>query len=59
MAVPKRRTGRAVTHARRSANDTCQKQGRSICPRCGEVKRPHCICPSCGFYKGKEILEVE
>ncbi len=59
MAVPKRKTGRARTNARRSANDTCATPARSICPQCGEVKQPHCACPSCGFYKGREVIEVE
>ncbi|MBS7406132.1 MAG: 50S ribosomal protein L32 [Coriobacteriales bacterium] len=59
MAVPKRKTGRAVTHARRSANDRCATPARSVCPQCGEVKLPHRVCPSCGYYKSREVLEVE
>ncbi|MDD5894391.1 MAG: 50S ribosomal protein L32 [Parolsenella sp.] len=59
MAVPKRKTGRIRTHSRRSANDKCATIGRSICPQCGEVKRPHTVCPSCGYYKDREVLSVE
>ena len=59
MAVPKRKTGRARTHSRRSANDVCAMPSRSVCPQCGEVKLPHTICPSCGYYKGREVLVVE
>lgn len=59
MAVPKRKTGRARTHSRRSSNDVCATPSRSICPQCGEVKLPHHVCPSCGYYKDKEVLEVE
>lgn len=59
MAVPKRKTGRAKTHSRRSSNDTCATQGRSLCPQCGEPKLPHRVCPSCGYYKDREVLVVE
>ena len=38
MAVPKRKMGRARTHARRSTNDKIAAPARSICPQCGEVK---------------------
>jgi large subunit ribosomal protein L32 len=29
------------------------------CPQCHEMARPHHICSHCGYYKGKEIMEVE
>jgi large subunit ribosomal protein L32 len=29
------------------------------CPQCHEMARPHHICAHCGYYKGKEIMEVE
>ena len=41
MAVPKRKMGRARTHARRSSNDVINAPSRSVCPQCGEVKLPH------------------
>ncbi|MCD8199561.1 MAG: 50S ribosomal protein L32 [Coriobacteriaceae bacterium] len=59
MAVPKRKKGRSRVHSRRSSHDVCATPSRSICPQCGEVKQPHRVCPSCGFYKGKEVIEVE
>ena len=59
MAVPKRKTGRARTNARRSSNDKCATPGRSVCPQCGAVKLPHTVCPSCGYYKGREVVVVE
>ena len=59
MAVPKQRTGRASTHSRRSANDRIDAPSRSVCPQCGEAKLPHRVCPSCGYYKNREVLEVE
>ena len=46
MAVPKRKMGRARTHARRSTNDKMAAPSR-------------CVCPNCGFYKDREIIETD
>jgi large subunit ribosomal protein L32 len=32
---------------------------RSQCPQCREIKPPHQVCPHCGFYKGREVMEIE
>ena len=58
MAVPKRKTGRARTHARRSENDKIASPSRSVCPQCGEVKLPHRVCPNCGFYRAREVFQT-
>ena len=44
MAVPKRKTGRARTHSRRSSNDRIDAPSRSVCPQCGEVKSSRTAC---------------
>ena len=59
MAVPKRKMGRARTHARRSTNDKIAAPSRSVCPQCGEAKLPHRVCPNCGFYKNREVIETD
>lgn len=59
MAVPKRKTGRARTNARRSSNDKIEASARSLCPQCGEAKLPHRVCGNCGYYKDREVLSVE
>jgi large subunit ribosomal protein L32 len=59
MAVPKRKTGRARTHSRRSANDVAPIAARSVCPQCGATKLPHYVCGNCGYYKGREVLVTE
>lgn len=59
MAVPKHRTGRSRSHARRSAAGKMATPARCVCPRCGEVKLPHRVCPNCGYYKDREVIETE
>lgn len=59
MAVPKRKTGRARTHARKSANMKLNAPSRAVCPQCGEVKLPHRVCGNCGYYNGREVIEVQ
>ena len=58
MAVPKRKTPRAATHSRRSANRRLDPAPRSICPHCQAAKLPHVVCPNCGWYKGRQALDV-
>lgn len=58
MAVPKRKTGRARTNARRSSHKIGVVQSQA-CPQCNETKLPHRVCGSCGYYAGKEIVAVD
>lgn len=59
MAVPKRKTPRARTHTRRSANRKLAAPARSVCPNCSSSKRPHVVCPNCGWYKGRLAVDVD
>lgn len=58
MAVPKRRTSKAVKRKRRT-HFKITLPGQSVCPNCQEVMRPHRMCASCGFYNGRMIKEIE
>lgn len=58
MPNPKRRHSKA-RRDRRRAHDALPQPMSSVCPQCGEVKRPHRACPHCGHYKGREVIEVE
>ena len=58
MAVPFRRTSKTKkrmrrTHLKKEAPTT------SICPKCGEVLKPHRACTKCGYYKGKEVIKQQ
>ena len=58
MPVPKKKTSKTKRGQRRS-HHFLTAPSFSECPECHEVKRPHHVCPYCGYYKEKEIMEVE
>lgn len=58
MAVPKRKTSRAVRDSRR-ATHSLTAPAKSVCPQCRQPKLPHRVCPECGYYNGKEVIETE
>lgn len=29
------------------------------CKSCGEKKLPHHVCPSCGYYRGRQVIEIQ
>ena len=31
----------------------------STCPQCAAPFIPHRVCPACGFYKGRQVINVE
>ena len=59
MAVPKRKTSKARKNKRRASSYRLSRVTISTCPQCGEPKLPHRVCRSCGYYKKREVIEVE
>ncbi|HLR21382.1 MAG TPA: 50S ribosomal protein L32 [Tissierellaceae bacterium] len=59
MAVPKRRTSKAKKNSRRASAYKLNKATVSECPQCHEPKLPHRVCRSCGYYKNREVVNVE
>lgn len=59
MAVPKRKISKARRDKRRAANSKVSAPTLVECPQCHEPKVPHRVCPECGYYKNKEVIEVE
>ena len=57
MAVPKRKTSRSNTRARRSQWKTTPT-GTVECPQCKAHKLPHVACASCGAYKERTYAEA-
>ncbi len=58
MAVPKKKTSKAKGRSRRASTWRVRSAGRSVCPRCGAVKRPHYACGQCGWYSNRQAIEV-
>ena len=59
MAVPKRKTGKARRDKRRASAYRLTKATISECPQCHEPKLPHRVCRACGYYKNREVIDVE
>lgn len=59
MAVPKRKTSKAKSRMRRSANWEYSAPNMVECPQCGEFRRPHRACKKCGYYNGRQVIEVD
>ena len=59
MAVPKRKTPRAKTRQRRASSWRLTAPPRSLCPNCGASKLPHTVCGNCGWYRGRQVVEVD
>jgi len=59
LAVPKRKTSKARRDKRRASAYRLTKATISECPQCHEPKLPHRVCRACGYYKDREVIEVE
>ncbi len=59
MAVPKKKKSKAKTRSRRASAWSLGVPARSVCPRCGEVMRPHRVCGACGWYNNRQAVEVD
>ena len=58
MAVPKKRTSKSKTRMRR-AHNALRAVMPGSCEKCGAARESHRACPECGFYRGRQIFEVE
>ena len=58
MPNPKRRQSRSRTGKRR-AHDHLTLTQASVCSQCGASVVPHRACRSCGYYKDREVIEVD
>lgn len=58
MAVPKKKTTRARRNKRRLSHIKSPLR-LAPCLQCRKKIPPHIACPYCGFYRGREILDLE
>ena len=59
MAVPKNKASKARTRRRKAINSQLKVGTFIECGNCGNSMVPHRVCPKCGFYKGKQVLDLE
>ncbi len=58
MPVPKRRTSKSRKGKRR-AHDALTPVQTVTCRQCNHPRLPHAACGNCGWYRGRQVLEVE
>ena len=58
MPNPKRRHSKART-AKPRTHQVLQPTPLGECPQCHEMKRLHQVCSHCGYYKGRQVREVD
>ena len=58
MAAPKRRTSKMKSKLRRGAN-RWRAPKLNQCPECSTPTPSHIACPACGFYRGRQVLNVD
>jgi large subunit ribosomal protein L32 len=58
MAVPKKKMSKSQSRTRR-AHDALRPPNLSRCSQCGVPKQSHRVCPSCGYYRGRQVVQIE
>jgi large subunit ribosomal protein L32 len=58
MTIPKKRLSKSRRDKRRASWKLTPVQTVD-CPQCTEPMRPHRVCPKCGYYKGREVVQVD
>jgi large subunit ribosomal protein L32 len=56
--LPKRKISKG-RRDRRRAHDALEASNLIACSNCGVLSLPHTVCQNCGFYKGREVVEIE
>ncbi len=57
MALPKRRHS-SSRQGKRRGEQKVKVPNMSICPNCKAPKLPHRVCGVCGFYKGRQVIQI-
>ena len=59
MGVPKRKPSKSRQRMRRAYNSVLTLPQLGKCPQCDAPALPHRVCPACGYYKGRQMINVE
>ncbi len=57
MAHPKRKTSKSRKNKRR-AHHSIEEPTLAECSNCGAYHEYHRVCKECGFYRGRQVLNV-
>jgi large subunit ribosomal protein L32 len=58
MSVPKQRQTKSRGKRRRS-HVALKKTQLTKCGHCNKPVLPHRACPNCGYYRGRQVLNIE
>ena len=58
MAVPKRKSSKSKIRSRKRSHKVKVVASKK-CPQCGAAQESHRVCHACGFYRGRQVLNVE
>lgn len=58
MGNPKKRFSQARRN-KRAAQWKLEAPNLEDCPRCHSKKQPHHACPNCGYYKDRQVLQLD
>jgi len=56
--LPKRKISKGRRNRRR-AHDSIGVPNLVECSNCHAKMMPHRVCPTCGYYKGRQVIEIE
>lgn len=56
--LPKRKLSKGRRNRRR-AHDAIGTPKLVQCPNCRAMTLPHRVCPQCGYYKGRQVLDLD
>ncbi|MCB0070809.1 MAG: 50S ribosomal protein L32 [Caldilineaceae bacterium] len=56
--LPKRKVSKGRRNRRR-AHDAIGAPKLVACSNCRAPMMPHRVCPTCGYYKGRQIIDVD
>ncbi|RIK52485.1 MAG: 50S ribosomal protein L32 [Chloroflexi bacterium] len=56
--LPKRKLSKG-RRDRRRAHDAIGVPHLVQCSHCKAMMLPHRVCPQCGYYKGRQVLDLE
>lgn len=57
MAHPKHKISKARRDKRRS-HQAISEVTLSTCQNCGATHERHKVCPECGYYRGRQVMNV-